>query len=241
MGVVEGRPEHLAARHVLEGRGDAAAHLHRAGVDRLGRAEARQRGAEGAHQEDRLDHVAARLLDGERRQLAVVERAFGHHAVDAERKLLGDLGERQFRHVAVAAPLMRQQAMGILDGAFAALDGDIHGSASPHDAAWCAAARRWHRQATSTRSMPRGNSARLTASRSNRSAAGARRAAPPCRRCRGRCSSTAAPSRQAFDLQDQRRRTIRIFVACRARSGRAPAASAASRDQRKAARSTSPR
>ena len=56
-----------------------------AGIDRLGRAEARQGGAEGAHQEDRLDHVAARLLDGERRKFAVIQRAFGHHAIDAER------------------------------------------------------------------------------------------------------------------------------------------------------------
>ena len=127
MGVVEGRPEDLPARQILERRGDPAAHLHRAGVDRLGRAEARQRRAEGAHQEDRLDQVAARLLDGERRQFAVVERALAHDAVDGERKLLGDLGQRQFGHVAVAAPLMRQQAMGVLDGAFAALDRNIHG------------------------------------------------------------------------------------------------------------------
>ena len=38
-------------------------------------AEARQGGAVGAHEEDRLDQVAARLLDGERGELAVVERA----------------------------------------------------------------------------------------------------------------------------------------------------------------------
>ena len=126
MGVVEGGTENLPARNILEGRGNPAAHLHRAGIDRLGRAEARQRGAEGAHQEDRLDQVAARLLDRERRQFAVVQRALGHDAVDAERELLGDLGERQFGNIAIAAPLMRQQAMGVLDGAFASLDGNIH-------------------------------------------------------------------------------------------------------------------
>ena len=97
MGVIEGRAENLPARNILEGRGNPPAHLHRAGIDRLGRAEARQRGAEGAHQEDRLDQVAARLLDRERGEFAVVQRAFGHHAVDAERELLGDLGQRQLR------------------------------------------------------------------------------------------------------------------------------------------------
>ena len=146
------------------------AHLHRAGIDRLGRAEARQRGAEGAHQEDRLDHVAARLLDRERRQLAIVERAFAHHAVDGERELLGDLGERQFRNVAVAAPLMRQQAMGVLDGAFAALDGDIHASASlARQAASCAGSRQWHRHEPARRRCRAETASSLMASRSNRS------------------------------------------------------------------------
>ena len=67
VGVIEGRSENLASRNVLECRGNPAAHLHPAGIDRFGRAEARQGGAEGANQEDRLDHVAARLLDRERR------------------------------------------------------------------------------------------------------------------------------------------------------------------------------
>ena len=86
MGVVEGRPEDLAAGNVLEGRGHPPLHPHRAGLDRLAGAEARQRGAEGADQEDRLDQIAARLLDGERRELAVIERAFAHDAVDGERQ-----------------------------------------------------------------------------------------------------------------------------------------------------------
>jgi hypothetical protein len=44
----------------------------RAGVERLRRAEARQRGAIGAQQEDRLDQIAASLLDRQRREAAVV-------------------------------------------------------------------------------------------------------------------------------------------------------------------------
>ena len=112
MGIIEGGAEDLAARNILEGRGNPAGDPHPAGIDRLGRAETRQRRAEGADQEDRLDHVAARLLDGERRKLAVIERAFAHHAVDGEPKLLGDLGERHLGNVAIAAPLMRKQAGG---------------------------------------------------------------------------------------------------------------------------------
>ncbi len=130
MGVVEGGAENLAARNILEGRGNPAAHLHPAGIDRLGGAEARQRRAERAQQENRLDHVAARLLDGKRRELAVVQRALGHHAIDGEAELSGNLVQREFGNLTVAAALMRQQAMGVLDGALASLDGDIHALAS---------------------------------------------------------------------------------------------------------------
>ena len=89
-------------------------------------AEARQRGAIGAHQEDRLDHVAARLDDGERGQFPVVERAFAHHPVDAERQLLDDLVEPQRRHRTVAAAAVGKQAVGIGDCGLAAFYRDIH-------------------------------------------------------------------------------------------------------------------
>src|SRR4029077_6661546 len=52
-------------------------------------------------------------------------------AIDAKRKLLGDLVQRDLGNVTVAAPLMREQTMGVLDGALAALDGYIHALASP--------------------------------------------------------------------------------------------------------------
>ena len=113
VGVVEGRAEQLAAGQVLVGRRHAPLDQHGAGVDRPCVAEARQRGAIGAHQEDRLDHVAARLDDGERGQFTVVERAFAHHPVDAERQLLDDLVEAQRRHRTVAAPAVGQQAVGV--------------------------------------------------------------------------------------------------------------------------------
>jgi hypothetical protein len=126
MRVIEGRTKNLAARDILEGRGNPANDPHAAGIDRLGGTEPRQRGAEGADQEDRLDHVASRLLDGERRKLPVIERALAHDAVDGKAKLLGDLGKRHLRHIAIATALMREQPMGVLDGAFASLDGNVH-------------------------------------------------------------------------------------------------------------------
>src|SRR6266404_1448225 len=73
MGVVESGSENLAARNILERRGNPATHLHPGGIDRFGRAEARQGGTEGADQKDRLDHVAARLLDGKRREFAIIQ------------------------------------------------------------------------------------------------------------------------------------------------------------------------
>ena len=68
--VVEGRPEHLAAGKVLVGRRHAPFGMHGGGVDGARVAETRQGGAVGAHQEDRLDEIAARLHDGERCELA---------------------------------------------------------------------------------------------------------------------------------------------------------------------------
>ncbi len=130
VGVVEGRAEHLAARQVLEGRGDAALDVHRSGIDRLRGAEAGERGAVGADQEDRLDHVAARLLDGERRELAVVERALAHHPIDRERELLGNLLEAELRHGGIAAARRGEQRVRVLDGAFSAFDCDVHQAGS---------------------------------------------------------------------------------------------------------------
>src|SRR5262249_16006815 len=80
----------------------------------------------GAHQEDRFDQIAARLLDGKCCKTTVVARAFGHHAVDRQPKLLVDLLQREFRQVAVAAALLAQKFEGISDGRFAALDWDVH-------------------------------------------------------------------------------------------------------------------
>src|SRR5712664_243855 len=150
MGVVESRPEHLTTRNILEGRGDPAAYLHPSGIDRLGRTEARQSGAERAQQENRFDHVAARLLDREGCEFAIVQRDFGN--------------------VAITATLVRQQPMGVLDGAFASLDGDIHVQPPFATSRVVRGIATMVSSATSTTSMPRGNSVWLILSRSNRSA-----------------------------------------------------------------------
>src|SRR5262249_60823141 len=110
----------------LENGGDASPHVHARAIERRRRAEARARGAKRAQEKDRFDQVSARLLDGERRELAVVERAFGHHAVDRERELLRDLIERNLRNAAIAASSVGEQRMGVLDRALATLDRHIH-------------------------------------------------------------------------------------------------------------------
>ena len=213
MGVVEGGPENLAARNVLEGRGDPPPHLHLAGIDRLGGAETRQGGAEGADQEDRLDHVAPRLLDRQRSKLAVVERAFGHDAVDGERQLFRNLGQRNLGNLAIAAALMREQPMGVLDGALASLDRNVHILSSSRDQLRGAGYRDdaiimdQHdidaaRKQRGVDGKPLEQIVRLDHRLQQRGTVDA-----------GTAQLISRALRQAFDLQDQRGRAVRIFVA----------------------------
>src|SRR5215468_1222383 len=161
--IIERGPEHLAAGQILEDGGDAPSNVHARGVERRGRAQARAGGAKRAQEKDRFDQVSARLLDGERRQLAVVERAFGHHAVDRERELLRYLLERNLGNGTIAASHVREQSMGVLDRARAAFDRDIHRQprvdATERGSAATACGE------TRITSTPRGKSARLAAMR----------------------------------------------------------------------------
>ena len=85
MGVVERRAENLAAGQVLEGRGNAAFDMSMPLVSTgTAVAEARQGGAKGAQQKYGLDHVAACLLDRERREVRIVQRSFRHDTGDRE-------------------------------------------------------------------------------------------------------------------------------------------------------------
>src|SRR5262245_22845176 len=162
VGIVERGPEHLSAGQILVNGGDAPPHVHARGIERRGCAQARARGAKRAQEKDRFDQVSARLLDGERRELPVVKRALGHHAVDRERELLRDLLERNLRNRTVAAPYVREQRMGVLDRARAALDCDIH--RQPLDATERGSAATASGE-TRIMSTPRGKSARLAAIR----------------------------------------------------------------------------
>src|SRR5262245_37555191 len=76
VGIVERRPEHLSAGQILENGGDASSQVHPRGIERRGCAQARARGAKRTQEKDRFDQVSARLLDGERRELAVIQRGF---------------------------------------------------------------------------------------------------------------------------------------------------------------------
>lgn len=131
MGIVEGRPKKLAARQILVGRRDAAFDRHISRVERLRIAETRQRRSVGAQQEDRLDHVTARLADGKGCERAIEKRGLGHDTVDGERQLRHDLFDADRRQRTVAAAAVGEQAVGIGDGGLATLDGNIHELRSP--------------------------------------------------------------------------------------------------------------
>ena len=125
--VIIGRAKHLPARQILVGRRNAAADRHFRGIDRHGRAKARQGGAEGAHQESGLDGIALRLLQRQRSEIAIIERALVHHA--AQRRGPSARGSAQPRVPAppvVAAPRFGEEFMRGENGGLAALDRDIH-------------------------------------------------------------------------------------------------------------------
>src|SRR5215475_4023898 len=102
---IEGGAEDLSAGQILEGRGDAAADLHGRCIDRNTGAETWKGRAIGTQQEDRLDQVAARLLDSKCGKIWIVDGALAHDAVDGEGELLANLRGRQLGHVKRAAPL----------------------------------------------------------------------------------------------------------------------------------------
>ena len=128
--VIKRRPQHLPAGDVLEGSRHAPLDAHGLGVHRHGGTKSRQRGARRTDEKDRLDQIAARLFDGQGRPLPVIERALVHHPVDCQGQLLCDLLQREGRHLAVAAALLRQQPMRGIDGFLAAFHRHIH-QASP--------------------------------------------------------------------------------------------------------------
>ena len=128
--VVVGGAQHLATRQVLEGGGDTPVQHHAAGVQRAGGAQARQRGAVGAQQENGFHQVACCLLDGKGGQLRVVHRSLGHDAVHRQLELLADLRYREFGLQDIAPALAGQQLVAVENGGFSAFDGYVHAQAS---------------------------------------------------------------------------------------------------------------
>ena len=84
MGVVIGRAEPLAAGNVFINGRNAALQAHLRRIDGFADRQLRQRGAVGAQQEDGFHVIAAGLLEGQRRQLAVGDAALGHYPIDGE-------------------------------------------------------------------------------------------------------------------------------------------------------------
>jgi len=126
VGVVEGRPQELAARHILVDGGDAPGDGHACRLERQARGEARQGGAVGAQKEDCLHEIPRRLLDGESCEAPVIEPAFRHDTIDGEAKLALDLPEGELGRRRIATPVAGEQLVGGIDGGLAALDGYIH-------------------------------------------------------------------------------------------------------------------
>ncbi len=85
----------------------------------------------------------------------VVEGPFPHHPVDREAKLFNDLINAQRRDRAVAAAAVGEQPVGIGDGGFATLDGDVHVTGLQRKCGCCAGRPINPSSATRRRSMPR--------------------------------------------------------------------------------------
>ncbi len=126
MRVIECRPQDLTTRRILIGGRNPARDLHCARIEGQAGPEAGQGGAVGAYQKDRLYHIAARLFEGQRRQIGIVQRAFGHHPIHSQRQLFADLRNLQLWHSPIPAPRVIQPGMRIFNGALAPFDSHIH-------------------------------------------------------------------------------------------------------------------
>ena len=73
VGIVKGWPQDLPARQILKGGRDTPITAHRACINRCADPKTGQGGAIGADQKNRLNHIAARLLDRQSRQIRIVK------------------------------------------------------------------------------------------------------------------------------------------------------------------------
>ena len=126
MGVVVGWAKQLAAGNVFINRRNTPFETHLCGVERLAYRELRQRGAVGAQQENCFDVIAAGLFQRQRRQFAVGNAAFGHHAIHRKIKLLFNLGDAQFRQIGIAPASALLQGVSGVDRLLAPFHGNVH-------------------------------------------------------------------------------------------------------------------
>jgi hypothetical protein len=126
LGVVVGRAEHLAAGDILERARHATVHAHRIGIQRLGVTKAGQRGAIGAQQKNRLEHVTGGLAHRHRGQLLVVQRTFLHDAGNAQAQLLANLIQRQLGCGWIATTRFGEQLQRAGNGLLATFNSNVH-------------------------------------------------------------------------------------------------------------------
>ena len=72
VGIVKGWPQDLPAWQILKGGRNAPITAHRTSINRGANPKTGQGGAIGADQKNRLNHIAARLLDRQSSQIRIV-------------------------------------------------------------------------------------------------------------------------------------------------------------------------
>ena len=113
-GIVARQPQHLTAGDIAIHRRNAPVHYHLAPRNRQAIAHTRQRGAVSAQQERRLQRVAFRLLERQRRQFLIADATLRHHPRQRQRQVPADLPQSQRVH---AARLVRRQSFRMLNRA----------------------------------------------------------------------------------------------------------------------------
>ncbi len=126
MGIVEGGPEELAAGQVLPCGGNAPQDPHGRGIYRVRGPETRQGRPVGTDKKDGFRQIALRLLDRQRGEFPVVERAFGHDPVHGKPQLSDKLIEAQLGNGRIAAAFPSETFVGGGNGLFPTFDRYIH-------------------------------------------------------------------------------------------------------------------
>jgi hypothetical protein len=127
LAIVGRGPQDLTARYLFEGGRDSALDPHPAGIDWQTIGQPGQGGSVGTQQKRGFHQIACGLLDRERSELGVIERALGHYTGYRSMQLLLNLRDRQFGKCPITAPARADPLISGIDCALSTLDGDIHG------------------------------------------------------------------------------------------------------------------